>query len=203
VGIVVSGVGEATGSPDLAQVDLGVSVLGSTVAEASTTATTSAGSVIEALTRGGVAHDDIRTVEYSIRPEYEYSESQPRLVGYRVSNTMRAVLRDLTGIGPLLDSVSAAGGDNSRVDHLEFGVHDETALAAAAREAAWIDAMAKATQLADLAGQRLGRAMSITETAGAPPVPVRAMAEVARASTPIQPGTTAVTVTLQVEFELE
>jgi uncharacterized protein YggE len=203
MGIAVTGVGEATVNPDLVQVDLGVSVLASTVREASSTATASAGAVITALLTEGVAEEDVLTVEYSIQPEYDYSDNRQRLVGYRVANTVRATIRDVTQVGPMLDSVGAAAGDHSRVNHLQFGLRDGTALATAAREEAWNDAVAKATQLARLSGQKLGKATSITETVGAPPVPVRMMAEMAKASSPIQPGTTSVTVILEVEFEFQ
>ncbi len=158
-----------------------------------------------ALTAGGVLPEDMATTEYSIRPEYDYSSSQQRLLGYRVSNTVRAKLRDIASTGPLLDSIASAGGDETRVNGLSFGIADETSLLASAREAAWNDAKAKAEQLAALSGHTLGKATSITETIQGPVVPMprmmaadMAMAE--RASTPIEPGTSTVTVTLQVEF---
>jgi uncharacterized protein YggE len=104
----------------------------------------------------------------------------------------------------LLDSISSAGGDETRVNGLSFGVADEASLLARAREAAWNDAKAKAEQLAALSGHLLDKATSITETIQGPVLPMPRMmaADMAseRASTPIQPGTSSVTVTLQVEF---
>jgi hypothetical protein len=104
----------------------------------------------------------------------------------------------------VLDSLSAAGGDEARVNGLTFAVTDETGLRAQARSAAWEDALTKATQLADLSGQTLGNATSITETVRPPVAPVRMLAAdmAMEKSTPIQPGTTTVTVTLEVEFAL-
>jgi uncharacterized protein len=157
------------------------------------------------LTAGGIAADDLTTTEYSIHPEYDYSDSKQRLLGYRASNTVRAKLRDITSTGPLLDSIPSAGGDETRVHGMSFGVADETSLLGRAREAAWNDARAKAEQLAALSGHTLGKATTITEVVQGPGVPMPRMmaADMAmseRSSTPIQPGTSSVTVTLQVEF---
>jgi uncharacterized protein YggE len=71
----------------------------------------------------------------------------------------------------------------------------------AAREAAWNDAKAKAVQLAKLAGRKLGPVTSIAETVSRPPRPMEfARLQVADASTPIQPGSASVSISLQVEF---
>ncbi len=204
MGITVSGVGEASAAPDIVELDVGVSVLADTVQDATRIAAERAEAVSSTLTAGGVASEDMATTEYSIRPEYDYSTNNQRLLGYRVSNTVRAKLRHITSTGPLLDSISSAGGDESRVNGLSFGVADETSLLARAREAAWNDARAKAEQLAALSGHTLGKASSISETIQGPVLPMPRMmaADMAseRASTPIQPGTSSVTVTLQVDF---
>jgi len=205
VGITVSGAGEANAAPDMVEVDVGVSVLADSVQDATRIAADRADAVSSALTAGGVAAEDIATTEYLIRPEYDYSASNQRLLGYRVSNTVRAKLRDVASTGPLLDSVVSAGGDETRVNGLGFGVADESPLLAKAREAAWNDARTKAEQLAALSGHTLGKATAITETIQGPVLPMprlmaadMSMSE--RASTPIEPGSSSVTVTLQVEF---
>jgi len=205
VGITVSGAGEANAAPDMVEVDVGVSVLADSVQDATRIAADRADAVSSALTAGGVAAEDIATTEYSIRPEYDYSASNQRLLGYRVSNTVRAKLRDVASTGPLLDSVVSAGGDETKVNGLGFGVADESALLAKAREAAWNDARTKAEQLAALSGHTLGKATAITETIQGPvlPMPRLMAADMSMsesASTPIEPGSSTVTVTLQVEF---
>jgi uncharacterized protein len=205
MGITVSGAGEANADPDMVEIAVGVAVLADTVEEATRAAAERAEAVTSALTAGGVRLEDMATTEYTIHPEYDYSSSQQRLLGYRVSNTIRAKLRDIASTGRLLDSIASAGGDETRVNGLSFGVDDETSLLARAREAAWNDARNKAEQLAALSGHTLGKATSITETIQVPVVPLPRMmaADMAMsetASTPIQPGTSSVTVTIEVEF---
>ena len=204
-GISVTGMGEVTGSPDTVEVGLGVSVLADTVDEAAATAAEKAQALIDSLTSNGVAEDDITTTDYSIYPEYDYSSNQERLIGYRVNNTVRAKIRSIQSTGTVIDDAVAAGGDDVTVNGLSFSLEDNDELVAAAREAAWNDAMAKATQLSELSGQALGDATSISETVSMPPVPVPYAGDEAgadRALTPIEPGTSAVTITLQVQFGL-
>jgi hypothetical protein len=204
--VVVTGSGRASGRPDTVEVDIGVSVISQTVQEATASAAARADGLIAALTVNGVEAEDIATAGYSIQPEYDYSGNAQRLTGYRADNTLRVRIRDIAATGSIFDAVGAAAGDDTRIDHLRFTVDDEAGLAATARTAAWDDAAAKASQLASLAGRALGAAINITETMGTPPIPVRGvamdMAMAERATTPIQPGTTSVTVTLQVEFDL-
>ena len=204
-GISVSGMGEVTGTPDTVEVGLGVSVLGETVDEAATTAAEKAQALIDSLTSNGVAEEDITTTDYSIYPEYDYSSNEERLIGYRVSNTVKAKIRDIDSTGAVLDAATVAGGDDVVVNGLSFSIEDNDELVAAAREAAWNDAMTKANQLADLSGQTLGEATTITETVSMPPIPIPYAEEAAvdrAVETPIEPGTSAVTITLQVQFGL-
>jgi uncharacterized protein YggE len=203
-GISVTGSGEVTGTPDTLSVDIGVSVLASTVSEAASTAAASADAVITALVDGGVERTDITTTNYAVTPEYDWSFNEQRLLGYRVTNMIRAKIRDIPTAGETIDSAVAAGGDTTQVQGIAFSIEDDAEMIEAAREAAWNDALAKAQQLADLSGQSLGPATSITETISSPPVPYpwdRAVAE--DAATPIEPGTSAVTVALQVQFGFE
>ena len=207
-GISVTGTGEVTGTPDTVEIDLGVSVMGKTVEAATSSAAEKAEALISALTANGVAKEDITTTNYSIYPEYDYRSGRERLIGYRVTNTVRAKIRDIGESGSVIDAATAAGGNDVRVNGLRFSIEDNTELVEAAREVAWNDALAKATQLAELSGQTLGAAMFISETVSAPPVP-RFFDEYLASSltgdfeTPIQPGTSAVTISLSVHFAFE
>lgn len=121
-----------------------------------------------------------------------------------MNNIVQAKIRAIDTTGAVIDAATAAEGDEMRVNGLSFSIEDNDELVSAAREAAWNDALAKAAQLAELSGQSLGEATSITETVSMPPVPVPYVTEAAadRAETPIEPGTSAVTITLQVQFGL-
>lgn len=203
-GIAVSGTGEVYGTPDTLQMRFGVSVLRPTVEQAVGDAAALAEGLISSLGTAGVAEDDIQTANYSINPEYDYSGDQRRLTGYRVDNTVVAKIRDLDSAGSVIDATVSSVGDEIQVSGVSFSIEDDTELIAAARTAAWDDALAKAEQLAALAGIELGEAVMISESFSSPaPLPVYrdfAAADEAVFETPIEAGQQQVAVTLQVRF---
>jgi len=201
-GIKVVGQGEVSGTPDTLTIDLGVSIRGDSVTDAVQQAAALAGRLIAALDDGGVAEPDIQTTNYSIFPEYDYRNDTSVLLGYRVTNTVSAKIRDIAAAGTIIDGATAAGGDAVQVSGVRFSIEDNESMLESARERAWNDARTKAEQLASLAGVTLGSPTSITETVSTPPSPVfRDMVET-QAATPIQPGSETVTVTLNVEFSI-
>jgi hypothetical protein len=199
-GITVTGTGEVGGAPDTLTLDLGVSVLRPSVDQATGDAAALAQAVIEALRQGGVGEADITTTNYSIFPEYDYRNDTQQLRGYRVTNTVRAKIRDLERAGELIDAATAAGGDDVVVQGIAFSIEEDGELVTAAREEAWKDARGKAEQLAGLAGRSLGPAISITETIATMPPIILGRVEAADTATPIEPGTQQVSVTISVVF---
>lgn len=203
-GITVTGTGEAEAAPDTAQADLGISVLAPTAQEASSAAAAAATALIEALTAQGVDRADIRTVGYSLAAEYEWTEKGRKDLGFRAVNTVQAMLRDPATAGVAIDSVVSAAGDSVTVSNLAFSISNSKALESQAREAAWADANARASQIATLAGTELGTVASVVELdqAGGPPMPMARMMAMEAGSTPIEGGTQKVRVALRVRFHL-
>jgi uncharacterized protein YggE len=201
--IVVSGTGAATGPPDMVVFSIGVEVLARSVADARAKAAADAEEVLTALRHHGVASADLNTTSLAVHPEYDHREER-RLRGYRVANTVEARIRDVAAVGEVIDAVVAAGGDSTVVNGIQFTHEDPGELESVAREAAWEDALRKASQLAELAGVALRRAVSITESQSfaSPPPPTRAMAREAAVATPVEAGELAVTVTINVEFSI-
>lgn len=203
--ISVSGTGRITGVPDTLVIDLGISILGDSVAQATSEAAALADKVIKALTGNGVAEADIQTANYSIYPEYDYTGETQNLVGYRVTNTVSARIHQVESAGRVIDAATTAGGDAIVVNGVRFAIDDDAELVTAARQAAWEDAEAKARQLAELAGVTLGSAVSISETTSSAPPPIY-YDELARTAadsvTPIQPGEQEVAVVVTVSFAI-
>ena len=202
-GIHVTGEGRVTGTPDTMSITLGVSVVRPTMDAATAEAAALAEAVIAAVKANGVADADIQTANYAVYPEYDWNNNTQRLIGYRVTNELRIKVRDIPNAGDVLDAATGAGGDDVVVSGLTFSIEDNAELLTAARAAAWADAEAKATQLAELSGLSLGSALAITETINysSPPVYYERAGGDAD-GTPIQPGTSDVTVTIQVSFSI-
>ncbi len=205
--ISVTGTGEVRAEPDIATVSTGVEVRAQSVAEARARAADAANAVVAALLAEGVEEGDIRTVDFYIYPEYDYRDETPRIVGYVVSNTVEVTVRDVERVGELIDAVAAAGGDAVRFGGIAFAREDPGALAREARELAIADARAKAEQLAELTGVSLGSVVSVAETSWAAPLvglsPEAEFAVQDSAATSIQPGTSAVTVSVQAVWAIE
>lgn len=207
-GISVSGRGEVTGTPDTLTMTFGVQVRRDSVDEAVSVAADRADAIIAALESEGVAEEDIQTANYSIWPEYDWNNNTQTLIGYQVSNSVIAKIRDLDTAGETIDAVTNAGGDDVTVNGVAFSIEENDELIEAARQAAWDDARSKAEQLAGFAGVELGAPTSINETFSPNPTPVRygeiaATAEDSAVSTPIQPGEQAVTVSVSVQFSID
>ncbi len=207
--IHVSGSGSVTGEPDIATLDLGVSVEKATVAEAREEAASAMTRLINSLQANDVAEKDIKTENFSIYPQYDYVENVLVLRSYRVNNTVKAKVRDLATLSDVIDDAASAGGNSIVINAIQFMIDDTTPLQTEARSLAVKDAEAKAQTLAEASGVRLGEPITITEStylAGSP-IPF-AMAEAdfddaARTTTPIAPGELAVTVTVTVVYAIE
>lgn len=120
---------------------------------------------------------------------------------YRASNTVLITIRDLGRIGEMLGVATGAGAD--QIFGIEFQIEDRTKLETLAREKAVADAEARATQLAQLAGLKLGRPISIVETSNrGQPEYGYAMRNAAMSKVPVEQGSVAVASTVQVIYEL-
>ena len=206
--IHVEGSGSVTGEPDIATLNLGVSVEKETVAEAREAAAVAMTAVLDSLKTNGTAEEDIQTENFSIHPQYDYTENGRVLRGYRVNNTISAKVRDLQSLSDIIDDAAGAGGDIIVVRSIQFMIEDPTELQMQARALAARDAEAKAQTLADAHGVKLGKPVTITEVISGGIFPI-VFAESAvaddsfRTPTPIEAGQLTVTVNITVVYEFE
>ncbi len=206
--IHVTGSGSVTGEPDIATLDVGVSVERGTVAEAREEAASAMTGLINSLQANDVAEKDIKTENFSIYPQYDYTDDGRVLRGYRVDNTVRAKVRDLATLSDVIDGAAGAGGNSIVINSIQFMIDDTTPLQTQARSLAVKDAEAKAQTLAKAGGVRLGEPITITESTylEGPPIPfatTEVAFDAARTATPIAPGELTVSVTVTVIYEIE
>ncbi|MDB5698376.1 MAG: hypothetical protein JWN69_1180 [Alphaproteobacteria bacterium] len=196
--------GEVTRVPDIARINAGVVTQAPTATVAIAQNARQMAAVRAALTKAGIADRDIQTSTISLQPEYRYIENQsPVLTGYRASNEVNVRFRDIADTGRILDALVAQGANQINGPMLSIDKPEE------ALDEARIKALTSARARADLYARQLGkrvtRILSISESGGfyAPPQPMMAqtMARDA-ASTKIDPGEQAVSVSLSISFEL-
>jgi hypothetical protein len=171
VGLWVTGEGKATAVPDVVLLSLGIESEAKTVAEAQRNAVEAMNKVMKALKANGVAEKDIQTQRFNISPIRRWIESERReeVIGYQVTNIVVAKIRQVDKAGSIIDSVSEAAGDLTRIQSIGFTVDDPTPYYIEAREEAVKAAMAKAKQIAGVSNIKLGRLLYISE--GTPSVP--------------------------------
>lgn len=206
-GIWVTGEGKVTAVPDVADLSLGVQVQAATVGEAQNQASSSMNAVVSALKAGGVADKDVKTQAFSIQQltRYDDKTQQQVVIGYLVTNTVTSKIRKVADTGAIIDAVSTAGGNNTRINNISFTVDDPTPYRTSARQLAMNDAKARAKQLADLAGVKLGTPNYINETSTFVPItppPIALPSAPSPAPTPISPGEIDITINVQVVYSI-
>ena len=201
--LTVSGSGDVSVAPDVADVMLGISVTKPTVKEARDSAASSMTAVLAAVKKDGVADKDIVTVNLSLNPVYDYSSngSVPRLTGYQYSNTIKVTVRDLAKVAAVVDDSAAAGV--TTIQGISFRLDNPKPVEAQARQLAMTDARAKADALASAAGVSIKGVASISEVTVSSPIYYTGALDKATAgavSTPIQTGTTDITIQVTVSY---
>jgi hypothetical protein len=171
-GIWVTGSGTATGPRDECVITVGSEVRRPSAAGALAASAESLEQMRTVLVDSGVPESGLSTSAVSLTPVYD---QYPTVAGFQAAVQLTATTRDIGSVGALLTAVVEAGGDAARVHDVSFRHGDPTGLMVRAREAAWADALSRASQLAALAGRELGDALAIDETVGRPrpPGPMR------------------------------
>jgi uncharacterized protein YggE len=197
--ITVVGTGEVRGTPDVADLVIGVSGRAANATDVLARIGDRAQKVIGALHDAGISDDDIQTADLSVQP---VTNDQGDVTGYQATNTVTARIRDLSKAGGVVDAAAAKAGDDIRVQGITFSIDDDSALLAAARTKATKRARAQAEQLASGAGVDVGEVRSITETTAAVPLTFGADAAEKAAGTPVMPGSETLTVQAKVVFAI-
>jgi uncharacterized protein YggE len=157
VGVWVTGTGEVTVVPDIAVLNLGVYVQMETLEAAQAQAAESMAAIMAVLESYNIDEKDIQTSNYSVSPVWTWTDDGQRtLDGYSVSNTLTVKVRNTDDAGSIIDDVVDAGGEYTVINGISFTVDDTEAYYTEARAKAIANAIAKATQIAELTGVTLG-----------------------------------------------
>jgi uncharacterized protein YggE len=207
--VSVTGTARITTTPDRFSFNVSVQTISPTVEEAVNENNAKVAAVIAALKNAGAKSDEIQTSSFSIFPQQDYSQQQqgklPRLLGYQVSNSITVTKKEIAGAGKLLQAAIGAGVNQS--SGLSFSVSDPARGRDEGLRAAFADARAKATLLAQAAGRTLGPPMAITEGGASTPQPRpmmvgRVMAAQAVSEVPVESGAEELSFTVSVVFAL-
>lgn len=198
----VSATGEARRVPDVATVSAGVVTQAADANAALRANAEQMNRLMEAVRKAGIAERDIQTSDLGVSPQYHRADGQAReITGYEARNTVNLTVRDIAGLGGVIDALVAAGANQVYGPNFQIGEPDEAR--DEARRAALDAARARAELYAEALGLRVRRIVSISEGGGFVPRPMMAMRAMdAMESSPVSPGESTLSVNLDVVFEL-
>ena len=202
----VTGEGIVSIKPDIATVNVGVEAQGTTVKEVQDNLNKNINAVSAAVKKLGIDEKDIKTSNYNMSSQYDYTGSRQRISGYQASSNLTIKVRDIEKANSVVDSATAAGANT--VGGISFDVDNKTKAEDEARKLAVTDAKAKASQAAATAGFSLGKIINYQESTGGyrPPI-MYAKADMmvtnAGAPTELNTGSTDITLTVTLSYEVK
>src|SRR5258708_1564420 len=150
----VDGTGTKTVAPDTAYISFGVTKTANTIADAQNQTNTATTNIINGLKNIGIDIKDIKTTNYSVNPNYNYSGQQQTISAYTITQNIQLTLKPLDKVNKATD-VATANGANM-VGGVTFGFDEATKkqLQQDVRQMAIKDAKEKAQSLANAGGLR-------------------------------------------------
>ena len=209
--LVAMGVGEAKGVPDMASIQLGVSIVDENIGAAIDEANSTMQRVTDAMTSRGIREVDIQTTNYNVWRQDIHDPETGMPTGeatYNVDTSMVITVRDINDLGGTIDAGLEAGANN--VMGIGFEISDTSLLETEARSNAIADAKNRALETAIGMDVNLGEVLSISESGVGIPGPLVSYGlkgDVAGiggggAPAPISPGQTTIVSQMYVVYEI-
>lgn len=208
--LAVVGVGKVDIVPDTASVDLGIVINDAkTIDEAQSKINAVNNSIVEGVKVLGIEKGDIKTSNYSIVPNYDYSKGGNGVItGYNGNTTVTIKVKDTSKLPQVIEA-GTKGGAN-QVMGTNYTIDKPEKYQEQARQKAIDNAREQAQKLASQLGIRLGKVTNIVESSNNPgPIPMAfstkegmGMGGGTNAPSPdLQPGTQTITSTVTLYFD--
>lgn len=209
--INISETGTVYAVPDVALVTFTAITQESTINEALQKNNDKANGIIDFLKRQGINDADMKIVDFNIYPQYEwqtkgvdltvYPLGKRVITAYQAVESVEAKMRDTDLIGRNIQGSLEAGA--SQVSGLQFTIDKEEEFKKQARQIAMTNALAKAEEIADGMGVRLGDPVSFTESYYSPTYSATEKATAGTGSNmQIVVGENKIEVTVNVSYEI-
>jgi uncharacterized protein len=202
----VQGKGEVTAIPDTALVTLGVNKQATNVDVAKQQVDQIINKITQDVKALGIDAKNIKTSNYSINPDYDYTTGTQVPRGYTVNASIEIKVTPLEKANNAVDIATKDGA--TQVGGIQFVLDDQKQkeLEDQARQAAIDNAKEKAESLSKSAGIHLGRVVDVQEnTPGDIVKPILNMsaktADATQETTQLNPGENKVTSTVSLSYE--
>ena len=162
--ITVDGEAERFVTPDTASISFTLTRKSLSLEDARTSVDERVAAILDTVKEDGIKESDVKTTNFSVRPEYDYRSGRQIFNGYRVSQTLELTIREIDTASVVVGKVGQLQVDN--VSSLNFYVEDDKEIRAELREEAIKDAKQKAKALARDLGVELKEIISFSEGGG-------------------------------------
>lgn len=208
--LFVSGFATEKAKTDLVTISIGVQSTNKSATDALITNSHIASEIISTLKQNGVSDNEISTSQYSIQPNYNYSEygNIINTTGFTISNIVSVQSPNLNNVSQWIDSAVNAGANT--ISSVEFQISPKSL--GEVKKTLIDQAIADARQKAEIASKAVGSSITgiksiSVNTDGFNPLPVnnhilqKSLAS-DFSSTPIIPGQQDVSIIVQIEYLL-
>ncbi|MEI8068075.1 MAG: SIMPL domain-containing protein [Candidatus Shapirobacteria bacterium] len=198
--VMVTGQSKVKQKNQVASFSVGVNTIKSKKEDAVTETDKKINELIQSIKGFGIPTEDIKTQNVSV-----YQQEKTNLTSKQdwvANNTIEIVLREVDKANSLVNLLNSSGATN--VSGPNFSLEDsaQTDNQKSLIDSAIADAREKADLIAKASGRKLGKVINVSENSGGN-YPIMDSLSVSNAKADLEPGTSTVTKSLTVSFELK
>lgn len=156
--INVSGEGKVKIAPDQASISISIETKGTKAEDVKRENDKKMDAILKFIKNSNIAKEDYQTQRVSLNPNYDYEKKKHN---YIATQSVQILLKDLAKYDKLMEGLVDEG--INRIDNVEFKSSKMKELQSDARKLAVKDAKAKAEDFVSVLGQKVGKAILISD----------------------------------------
>ncbi|WP_395051405.1 SIMPL domain-containing protein [Flavobacterium sp.] len=156
--INVSGEGKVKTAPDQASISISIETKGTKADDVKKENDKKMDAILKFIKKSNIAKEDFQTQRVSLNPNYDYEKKKHN---YIATQSVQILLKDLSKYDVLMEGLVDEG--INRIDNVEFKSSKMKELQSDARKLAIKDAKAKAEDFVSVLGQKVGKAILISD----------------------------------------
>ena len=156
--INVSGEGKVKVAPDQALISISIETKGTKAEEVKRENDKKMDAILKFIKKSNIAPEDFQTQRISLNPNYDYEKKK---YNYIATQSVQILLKDLSKYDTLMEGLVNQG--INRIDNVEFKSSKMLQLQSDARKLAIKEAKAKAEDFVSVLGQKVGKAIVISD----------------------------------------
>lgn len=211
--IITDGTAEVYGQNDSARISIAVVTEGDLLDLVGSENDVKTKTVLETVKRLGIENLKLKTSGYRVTPQKDYKARPPKIKGYEVFNSIEVALEGLAPeqlskqVTKIVGKALGSGANN--IQYVQFYIKNRESLENEALKQAVQQAIQRAKTMAEAAGVKLRRIVSLsTQPFQVPPMPhllqdVAMKSAAAEAAPPMEIGESRIRVQVSIVYEIE